>query len=228
MYNEFIKTVINERNNGYFKYNKDENLFITGFRNKLIKDNEYSWDLTIYPITQSYFNKYPELNYIKDIDNKLSKEFLDLLGTKHFNEPFIYVPKGLLNNIEYEIFEKDYERPYNFNEMKKNGYDDNIIKSLMKDKIHYWRSLTGIELIHKEPSKEEQIRIWFNWQRMGYFSKTLSDMKSKSLFNMTNEDHYHKIMNNETYLNNTINFTKEELTFMKNIQSIQNFGWPIQ
>ncbi len=65
---------------------------------------------------------------------------------------------------------------------------------LWNDPVHYWRATSGIELIHKEPSREEQLRIWENWQQMNEEQKRMSDEKSLELFGVTNEVHHSKIM----------------------------------
>lgn len=36
----------------------------------------------------------------------------------------------------------------------------------MNDPVHKWRAESGIELIHKEPTKKEFDRIFKNWQLM--------------------------------------------------------------
>ncbi|MDR2157221.1 MAG: hypothetical protein LBO81_05530, partial [Clostridiales Family XIII bacterium] len=64
-----------------------------------------------------------------------------------------------------------------------------IIKNLRGDACHAWRAETGIELIHKEPDRNEQLRIWANWNRMTERMKTVSDNKCRELFAMTNTEH---------------------------------------
>ena len=53
---------------------------------------------------------------------------------------------------------------------------------------------TGIELIHREPDEEEQVRIWKNWQLMTDEQKKISDEKSKELFGVDNAAHNAFIM----------------------------------
>jgi len=65
---------------------------------------------------------------------------------------------------------------------------------LLKCPVHFWRAATGIELIHKEPSMQEQLRIWENWQCMSVEMKKLSNSKSLELFGLTNIQHHEKIM----------------------------------
>lgn len=85
-----------------------------------------------------------------------------------------------------------YKTPYNVKEMK-NNYP-NKAEILLKDPIHLWRAKTGIELIHKEPTKEEQIRIWNNWNKMIDKMKEESDQKSIELFGKDNATHNEEIM----------------------------------
>jgi hypothetical protein len=61
----------------------------------------------------------------------------------------------------------------------------------MADPVHRWRANTGIELIHKEPTKEELLRIIENWKLMDEKMKARSDKKSLSVYgidNMTNAE----------------------------------------
>lgn len=67
---------------------------------------------------------------------------------------------------------------------------------LSKDPAHKFRMDTGIELIHQEPTKEELIRIWNNWQLMSDEMKRISDEKSIELFSMTNKEHYEYLIDN--------------------------------
>jgi len=60
--------------------------------------------------------------------------------------------------------------------------------------VHRWRAKTGIELVHKEPNREEQERIWKNWNLMTPEKKRKSEERSKKLFGKTNRDHNEEIM----------------------------------
>ena len=68
-----------------------------------------------------------------------------------------------------------YEPPYSI-EVLKEEYP-----KLLKDEVHKWRAETGIELIHKEPTYEEQKRIFYNWLAMSDKDKEISDKKCKQL-----------------------------------------------
>ena len=83
-----------------------------------------------------------------------------------------------------------YEPPYNEEEMRKHGYSEEIIEKLKHDPVHGWRMKTGIELIHREPTKTELMRIWKNWQLMSDEMKQKSDAKCKELFKCTNKELY--------------------------------------
>ncbi len=85
-----------------------------------------------------------------------------------------------------------YERPYNIEEIRKN-YPDKA-EFLLKDPVHLWRATTGIELIHKEPTVEEQRRIWKNWNEMTDNMKRESDQKSIELFGIDNFSNNEKII----------------------------------
>ncbi|MFA6522237.1 MAG: hypothetical protein WCT24_01430 [Patescibacteria group bacterium] len=86
-----------------------------------------------------------------------------------------------------------YQRPYNIDEIKK-FYPEKAEK-LLNDPVHRWRAETGIELIHEEPTKEEQRRIWENWNEMTDEMKKQSDEKSIEFFGKTNRAHHAELTN---------------------------------
>jgi len=59
----------------------------------------------------------------------------------------------------------------------------------MNDPVHRWRSETGIELLHKEPTLDEFVRICKNWKLMDDEMKERSDDFSLRVFGVTNEEH---------------------------------------
>lgn len=87
-----------------------------------------------------------------------------------------------------------YKPPDTIEEINQN-YSKEMAEKLLKDHIHLWQAETGIELIHKEPTKEELIRIWNNWNEMSDEMKKKSDKKSFELFGKTNEEHYNELIN---------------------------------
>lgn len=96
------------------------------------------------------------------------------------------------------IFEKantsnKYDPPYSKQDiLKKYGRD--IYNRLMKDPAHKFRAETGIELIHREPSKQELERIWKNWNLMSKEQKEKSDKESIRLFGKDNVTHYRELI----------------------------------
>lgn len=103
---------------------------------------------------------------------------------------------------EFDIVnESKYEPPYSEEEVKEK-YGIDVYNRLSKDPAHAYRMKTGIELIHKEPSKEELERIWKNWNNMSHNQKIKSDKKSIELFGKTNKENYEELINlyvNEAY-----------------------------
>jgi RimJ/RimL family protein N-acetyltransferase len=89
---------------------------------------------------------------------------------------------------------EEFDPPYNEEQIKAN-YGDETYQRLIDDPAHAWRMKTGIELIHKEPSKKELERIWANWQEMTDEQKAESDKKSIELFGKTNEENYNELIN---------------------------------
>lgn len=64
-----------------------------------------------------------------------------------------------------------------------------------------WRKQTGIELIYPESDKSVLNDIWDNWSQMPENLKKVSDKKSLELFNLTNQQHYVKLLNTPTFKN---------------------------
>ena len=85
-----------------------------------------------------------------------------------------------------------YNPPYNIEDIKE--FYPTQAEELLNDPAHLWRAETGIELIHKEPTFEEQERIWNNWQEMTKEMKARSDVKSLELFGKNNAAHHEEIM----------------------------------
>lgn len=88
---------------------------------------------------------------------------------------------------------KKYSPPYSPEQIKK-IFPKSFAEILLKDPIHGWRATTGIELIHKEPTLKEQLRIWKNWQLMSKEQKEISDQKSLELFGVANQKQHIKII----------------------------------
>lgn len=86
-----------------------------------------------------------------------------------------------------------YEPPYSGIEIKRK-YGYMVFKNLQKDPVHKWRMDTGIELIHKEPSLKELLRIKKNWDQMSIAQKKISDKKSIELFGVDNTKHFYLLL----------------------------------
>lgn len=90
--------------------------------------------------------------------------------------------------------ESAYDRPFSYDEIVRN-YGKSKADELMKDDAHKFRADSGIELIHKEPTKEELLRIWKNWNNMNPKDKAISDKKSMELYGLTNAENFNKLKN---------------------------------
>lgn len=101
--------------------------------------------------------------------------------------------KQTINEKSTQIKDEQYEPPMSLNDIRRN-YGDELYNTLKNDVVHSWRANTGIELIHKEPSYEELVRIMKNWELMPKNLKIKSDKKSIELFGMTNKQHYNKLI----------------------------------
>jgi hypothetical protein len=83
---------------------------------------------------------------------------------------------------------ENYEKPASIEFLKENT------PHLLECPVHVWRAENGIELIHREPSVDEQIRIWKNWFQMPENMKSKSNEKSIDFFGVSNTDHHRFIM----------------------------------
>lgn len=98
----------------------------------------------------------------------------------------------IVKKEKVEDIKKIYDAPMTFDQIKAH-YGEETYKKLKLDKVHSWRAETGLELIHKEPSREELERIWANWKLMSFEKRNTSDKKSKELFGISNRQHYEKL-----------------------------------
>lgn len=120
---------------------------------------------------------------------------------KHFGEAF---------------FITKYDPPYSI-EILKEKYP-----KLLKDPVHVWRAKNGIELIHKEPTYDEQKRIFYNWQAMSNKDKEKSDKKCKEFFHTTNREFHNYIMENYWHEENYNDLSKFRL--MYNLRDMERNG----
>lgn len=95
----------------------------------------------------------------------------------------------MANKTFTETSLENYEAPWDVETLKNKG-----LERLLKTPWHLWRAETGIELIHKEPTLTELVRIWKNWHQMTPEMKKKSDEKSKELFGMTNKEHFKALL----------------------------------
>lgn len=92
------------------------------------------------------------------------------------------------------VSSEQYNPPYNEEQMREHGYSEETIERLKNDPVHSWRMETGIELIHREPTRTELKRIWKNWQQMTPDQKRISDRKCRELFGCDNKTLYEYLL----------------------------------
>ena len=109
-----------------------------------------------------------------------------------------------------------FEKPYTYDECLK-FYGKDLADKLLNDPVHKWRMKTGLELIHKEPTLDEQERIWKNWQLMSDEEKEISNKKCLEISGMTNEELHNWIM--KKYWNK---LNKFDLTYNNIIKNMEN------
>jgi len=125
---------------------------------------------------------------------------------ENFTTPYLdtYPPDTPKKKFDSELFAEymsdqlnkkaqAYEPPWTIDQIRKN-LGDEVADRLAKDPVHRWRSDTGIELVHREPTKEELKRIVRNWRLMSDEQKRLSDEKSRELFGVTNEENARRLL----------------------------------
>ena len=88
-----------------------------------------------------------------------------MIATESICGPTVTLYHGSEKSTLAEEYEKKknnkeakYDPPYSAKQVKEK-YGDKIFKRLQKDPAHKWRMDTGIELIHKEPTLSELLRI---------------------------------------------------------------------
>ena len=147
-------------------------------------------------------------------NNELAKKIYDKYGFKTYHEDktmYYMTLDNISSSIEsmISITEKaKYDPPYTAEEVKR-VYGTKVYKELIKDPAHKYRMDTGIELIHREPTKEELERIWKNWNLMSNDQKMKSDKKSIELFGKTNQDHYKELINSYT-VNESVSISPQD------------------
>lgn len=211
---------------------RDEGNVITGFyvyeeyrgyglSNILIEDaiNKYNGNiLGVYKDNKVAINLY-EKNGFKVIRTESDED-----GKFYIMQLNPYLKESTLLEVKVK-----YDPPYNSKQIK-DKYGIEMYDKLSKDPAHKYRMDTGIELIHKEPSRSELERIYNNWNLMSDKQKAESDRKCMELFGKTNKQYYDELIN--TYDESTIieesletflrtNPFKQEITLFHG-SSIQN------
>lgn len=82
---------------------------------------------------------------------------------------------------------ESYEPPYTLDTIKQK-YGDKVYRKLRDDPVHRFRAETGIEVIHKEPTRDEFERIVKNWDLMTPEQKKQSDEFSMKQFGNNNKN----------------------------------------
>lgn len=137
-----------------------------------------------------------EIWYLKPVKMKL----VDIIFV-YDKENFKYIS---IKNTKYEVpySHRDILKRYGVKKFHsilghfpKNGNPDNLDKrDTPGQQCHMWRALTGLELLHKEPTLQEQIRTYKNWNKMLPQMKKLSDIKCKQIYGCDNLTNYAKYM----------------------------------
>jgi len=121
-----------------------------------------------------------------------------------------------LDVLKYLRKQWAYDPPMSVDDIKAKG-----MAHLLDDPVHKWRAESGIEMVHKEPTLKELMRIWHNWQRMTPEQKAQSDEKSKELFGMSNAERFKELL--EGY-----STEKSAAEFAPGLPDPRRFGQPTQ
>ena len=147
--------------------------------------------------------KKPSTDQVYDSDK--TNEYWYLRPVKMKFKFMIFVTD--IKNQKFVKLDSRYEPPYSLNEIikrygyklaikicghTKNGKPDS--NNSVGQNVHMWRAMTGIELVHPEPSLEEQIRVRKNWDLMNPEMKKISDLKCKEFYGFDNKTNFKKIM----------------------------------
>ena len=98
--------------------------------------------------------------------------------------------RGFINELKNKKKTKTnegYELPYSLDTIKQK-YGDEAYRKLRDDPVHRFRAETGIEVIHKEPTRDEFERIVKNWDLMTPEQKKQSDEFSNKIFGNNNKN----------------------------------------
>lgn len=144
--------------------------------------------------------KYSKWYDLDKVYNDLKPEW-QLALSKYLNESNIETldMKSIMEDVS-SLLETEYDPPYTYKDIVK-VYGKDIADKLKEDPAHRYRMGTGIELIHREPSKKELERIWNNWNLMDPDQKRQSDIESRRLYGIDNRTHYNQLIK-ETYIDN--------------------------
>jgi RimJ/RimL family protein N-acetyltransferase len=180
---------------GFSEYEEDD-VKMLGIGNFMtIQQGKGHGTKIINDIVETKKNEYDLIYCFVDADNAGAIRLYKKLGT-------VYDEDGPNDNGQYYVtfydngkfdLDENFDPPYNEEQIKAN-YGDETYQRLIDDPAHAWRMKTGLELIHKEPSKKELERIWANWQEMTDEQKAESDKKSIELFGKTNEENYNELI----------------------------------
>lgn len=138
--------------------------------------------------------------------SELQRAFLFAHWQKFHSRAFIIDTMTIVGNRPMlEVYESEmltestpvhsispYELPRDAVYMKPYGLDM-LPEYLKADPVHAWRAETGLELVHKEPTIYELIRVWRNWQLMPTDAKAMSEGMSQKLFGVTNKQHFENL-----------------------------------
>jgi hypothetical protein len=195
MYNDFIKKIRKAIKNDRITIYENEPMMIYGYS---VRRTRESWQMGVFSrsagLMSDVLERYTWNN--TKITNSFPRDILKNFQSLENESPYLFLPKGnMIHDIEFEKIDESFTQICDNTIMTKHYKDDLLLAALLINKVYSWRMFTGCELVRKEGSIPHQMLIWENWQKMGDYSKNLSDNRSIELFGMTNEEHHNEIIN---------------------------------
>jgi hypothetical protein len=195
MYNEFIEEIDWLYNIEHI-FELKTNILVFGYRVYGTYLEDQTWFINTVPINDDIVKMY-KLS-LDEITNNLPEQIIrrhSMNPPDEYLHPYLFIPKDKINCLRYEYESCDYDLPDREKFYLEDGYNKKQMAKIHSNIDLNFRMITGIELIYKKDTLEEQIELWNNWNRMGIYSRTMSDRVSVKLFNMTNEERHNNFIN---------------------------------
>ena len=134
-------------------------------------------DVTMVSFLKKFYHRFIDRAFIIDLMCQVAPESRNCFVLSNSEYKSLMSQKTVFFKMLEVPEDLHYEAPYSLDELK--THEPKLAACL--DDIHAWRAKTGIELMHREPTLAEFIRIFRNWQCMTPAQKEESD-KQEAIF----------------------------------------------